>query len=97
MGLKGYRTISPAQIDIRVVPFLFGKITNLITERLRIGEVFEREVSFNPRCIFVQLPAVNVTNRVFGGVQIESRHTALTGHTRFLERFVSSLMIVSPL
>jgi hypothetical protein len=80
VGLEGHGAITPAKIDIRVMPLGLSKVSNPRTKRLSVNEVGKRKIALNPRCIRVKAPTRHTLHQTAGRIKIKPRHSALAWH-----------------
>jgi len=84
MGLHRNFRVAPAEGDIGVMAFLFGKFADLIHEGDRFFKVFEAKRAFDPRRIVHNDPVLGLWKQLFRLRERERRHATPTRNASFL-------------
>jgi len=78
LGAQGNRHITPAEVDVGVMAFGFGKLTDYLNKSERFPEIAESKGSLDAVGIVSQLPIGSLRLKALGFITREWRDTATT-------------------
>src|SRR6476659_5971352 len=88
LGLQAHRGIAPAEADVRVVRFAFGKFADRMHESERLAEISEFELALDALGVVMQLPLRHLTVETFGLLCSKRRDATLAGCAGLLSQRV---------